>query len=273
MDHQLCVLLHSKYSPSSTQLMNALESSPVNLTATVGLQLVCIDNEEIRAQIYKSNKVDISTVPCVMIIYGNGGVEKYEGVSAFQWIEETVRKHMPAPPPQVQMPPQPPPQVRHQSPPQEPPRRRRRPRREEPEPYDEEYESSENDYRPPSPKPRRPRHRAEKSSKPLPPKPKPVASTSIEDLDSESDETPIPNIPPRPPASIRTGPSGYDLTSEFGEPQETNRDMSSRMKQSTEPATGQGNNLMATAMAMQKERESGTTHKPVGGPPPNQRPI
>lgn len=266
MEHQLCVLLYSKYSPLSKQLMSALESSPVNLTTTVGLQTVCIDNEEIREQIYKSNKVDISTVPCVMIIYGSGGVEKYEGDRAFQWIEETVRKHMPSPP--VQMP-MPQPQLKPQ--PQATPRRKK-PRRKEPEPYYEnEFESSEDEFAPP-PKPRRRRPSAEKTKKKSSPKKHPpMASTSIEDLDSE-EEHPVNHLPPRPPASIRTGPSGYDLTSEFGEMQEPNRDMSGRMRASTEPATGQGNDLMAAAMAMQKERDSDTT-RPIGGPPPNQRPI
>ena len=113
---RLCVLLYSKYSPISNKMMNALTSCPVDLKMLVGLSPVCIDNESIRKQILKPNKIEIVTVPCILIVYNTGNVEKYEGGSAFEWIEETVSKYMP--------PPQPPPQqpTPQQPPPQQPPR-------------------------------------------------------------------------------------------------------------------------------------------------------
>ena len=114
---RLCVLLYSKYSPISNKMMDALTSCPVDLKMLVGLSTVCIDNEKIRKQILKPNKIEILTVPCILIVYNTGSVEKYEGGSAFEWIEETVRKYMPQPPPQP--PPQTPPQP--QQPPQQPP--------------------------------------------------------------------------------------------------------------------------------------------------------
>ncbi len=121
---RLCVLLYSKYSPISNKMMDALTSCPVDLKMLVGLSPVCIDNESIRKQILKPNKIEIITVPCILIVYNTGNVEKYEGGSAFEWIEETVSKYMPPPP---QQPPQqqPPPQ---QPPPQQPPPRVKSPK-------------------------------------------------------------------------------------------------------------------------------------------------
>ena len=77
MDFHLCILLYSKYSPMSTKLLTAMQSSPVDLTNAIGLSTICIDNEDIREQILTASKIDVSTVPCILIVYRNGGVEKY----------------------------------------------------------------------------------------------------------------------------------------------------------------------------------------------------
>ena len=80
----------------SNKLMTSLSSCPLDLKMLVGLSTVCIDNEEIRKQILKKdNKIEISSVPCVLIVYNTGSVEKYEGVSAFEWIEETISRYVP----------------------------------------------------------------------------------------------------------------------------------------------------------------------------------
>ena len=91
----MCVLLYSKYSPMSTKLMTALSACPIDLTATVGLNTVCIDNQDVRKRLLKNGKIEISVVPCLLIVYRSGGVEKYEGNSAFQWIDEAVSKYSP----------------------------------------------------------------------------------------------------------------------------------------------------------------------------------
>ena len=61
MDH-LCVLLYSKYSPMSTKLMSALSTCPVDLSTTVGIRPVCIDNEDIRSQILNDKKIEINKI-------------------------------------------------------------------------------------------------------------------------------------------------------------------------------------------------------------------
>jgi len=287
MEHHLCVLLYSKYSPMSKQLMTALEASPVNLTATVGLKPVCIDNEEVRERILKANKIDVSSVPCVLIVYRTGGVEKYEGQGAFQWIEETVRKYIPPSPPDLSAQPRSSRSSRSSS------RSSRSSRRSRPEPepepeYEEEYESGEEDYIPPKsrkrryPPPQKPKPTRRRSPRKSSPR---VSATALEDLDDPTDDEKEPGHYQeesshdqeelsRPPVAVRTGPGGYDMTSEFGEPQEQNRNMSRHTRESTKPVVGQGNDLMSAAMAMQKERESTDSKAPRSvGDPPNQRPL
>ena len=107
MNQQLYVLLYSKYSTHSVNLLNYVSSAPINLTHTIGLNLLCIDNEDVRNRIRNTKAIQISVVPSVLVVYPSGGVEKYEGVNAFKWIEETVTGLLPPPPPK---PPTPPPE-------------------------------------------------------------------------------------------------------------------------------------------------------------------
>ena len=206
---RLCVLLYSKYSPMSSKLMSALSSCPIDLSTTVGIQPVCIDNEDIRRQILKDKKIEINSVPCVLIAYNTGSVEKYEGSNAFQWIEEIVSKYMPKPTPQPKI-------------------------NEEPV---VEYQE-------------------QKIKKKIVKK-----ETTVEDLGIHSENIESEEIV-RQPVGIRSGPGTYDMSIEFGEEQDQNRNISKQLKASTQSATGKGKDLMATAMAMQKERDSGESNKP-----------
>jgi hypothetical protein len=206
---RLCVLLYSKYSPMSSKLMSALSTCPVDLSTTVGIRPVCIDNEDIRRQILKDKKIEINSVPCVLIAYNTGSVEKYEGSNAFQWIEETVSKYMPKPTPQPKI---------NQEPVAE--------------------------------------YQDQKIKKKIVKK-----ETTVEDLGIDSEIIESEEIV-RKPVGIRSGPGTYDMSIEFGEEQDRNRNISKQLKASTQSATGKGKDLMATAMAMQKERDSGESNKP-----------
>jgi hypothetical protein len=189
--------------------MSALSSCPIDLSTTVGIRPVCIDNEDIRRQILKDKKIEINSVPCVLIAYNTGSVEKYEGSNAFQWIEETVSKYMPKPTPQPKM-------------------------NEEPV---VEYQE-------------------QKIKKKIVKK-----ETTVEDLGIHSENIESEEIV-RQPVGIRSGPGTYDMSIEFGEEQDQNRNISKQLKASTQSASGKGKDLMATAMAMQKERDSGESNKP-----------
>jgi len=112
MEPQFSVLLYSKYSPLSKKLLDIIQSSPVNLEQIVSLQTLCIDNEKVRKRIYQNKQIDITSVPCILVIFPDGGIEKYDGAPAFQWIEEIIQKFAPPPPPP---PPQQPPPLPRKS--------------------------------------------------------------------------------------------------------------------------------------------------------------
>jgi hypothetical protein len=237
----LYVLLYSKYSTVSNELLNTLETSPVNLTSVIGLQYVCVDNKEIRQQIEESADITVSTVPCILIMYSNKTVEQYEGAQLAAWVEQTVENYRP-------------------------PVDRAEPRGQEvqslgdtPAPVDLGHEDASEAQEEVSRKPRK-KHRREQ----------PDSSSSEDDEDEyerkqrkkrkkkrkdreqiKPDEmTGKPNDVniERPLASIRTGPSAYELTSDFGAIQDQDAQ--------TAPKATKGHDLMSVAMAMQKERES-----------------
>lgn len=219
MNHQLCVLLYSKYSHTSKQLGDAIRTAPVNLMSAVGLTMVCVDNEDIRAKIQTATSVEVTSVPTILIVYNNGGVEKYEGEQAFLWVRQTVGRL--APPPQPPPPPPPPPPR-----PSPPPTQVSK---------EEEGDDSDEEVAPVTIKRR---NKKSKRSK----------STRIENLDTESDEDD--GMPRPPPVGVRSGAGGYEISKEFAKTPEINRDMSTRTD-----AGSRGTSLMARAQAMQKERE------------------
>ena len=252
MDHHLCVLLYSKYSPMSNKMLEALESCPVNLENVIGLRPVCIDNKEVREQILKANKIEVSSVPCVLIVYRNGGVEKYEGGSCLQWIDNTVNKYKPSD--DIQ-----PVNVKKK-------KQKIIKFEESGEDESEEYESEEE--KPISKIKRTKKNNRSFKNSSFVDKTKKIAnisSTNMDDLDmSDSEEYQKNIVVDRPPVGVRSGPGEYELTNEFGK-EEQNRDFSRNVKKSVQTASSKtDNDLMATAMAMQKERENVDSKKNRG---------
>ena len=84
------ILLYSKYSNHCNKLINGLHRSPVKLN----IDMLCIDNKNIRNIMEQSTNVLVEAVPCVMVIKDDS-VEKYEGEKAFRWISEKIRKSSP----------------------------------------------------------------------------------------------------------------------------------------------------------------------------------
>ena len=98
MDPQTSVLLYSKYSPSCQNLMELMESSNVNFKNIISLQTLCVDNEKVRERIKQNRQFDITSVPCILLIYPDGGIEKYDGINHIQWVNQMITKHSPQPP-------------------------------------------------------------------------------------------------------------------------------------------------------------------------------
>ena len=92
MEITYSALFYSKYSNSSNKFLQMLTDSRIDFSKTIGLVTVCIDNEKIRKRILNSKNIKIEHVPCILNLYNDGGVEKYEGNDAFKWLEEIISK-------------------------------------------------------------------------------------------------------------------------------------------------------------------------------------
>lgn len=103
MNAQYSVLIFSRYSSSCKKLTDLIAGSGVDFSP---LQQLCIDNAQVRARIKANKQLDISIVPCILSVYPNGVVEKYEADHAFSWVEDIIKRFAPPPPP-----PPPPPRV------------------------------------------------------------------------------------------------------------------------------------------------------------------
>jgi len=80
----IVVLLYSKYSKHSTELLKLMEG-------VLDYRKVCIDNEDIRRAVIRDEKnYNIKEVPCIFVIFSNGRMDKFEGVDAFEWVRETL---------------------------------------------------------------------------------------------------------------------------------------------------------------------------------------
>jgi len=236
------IILYSKYSNSCTKLIRMLNSYPVDLESNLNLSLVCVDNENIRKQILRSKHIKINTVPCLLLISTNGEVNLYENDTIFQWFNEQISKNpklmIPTPqPPEPTPEPAPlpsPPQVSEPPKPASPkPKPAQTPPRVHKNKVQEENEEIEH-------------HRNIGQS-----------NTSIDniDLDEKIDIS-------RPPVPMINNEGGYDLTTNFGEPESPNRNVSKHIKSSTQAGTN-SSDLMSQALAMQKEREKVEPKNPI----------
>jgi len=111
MDYQVAILLYSNYSNYSKQLLANLNTVPLDM---LKLQTICVDNEHVRKRILKSKTINITMIPALLLLYNNGGVEKYDGQNVFNLIETLIQKYLPPPPPPEPQVPPPDPELKSQ---------------------------------------------------------------------------------------------------------------------------------------------------------------
>ncbi len=116
MEPQYSVLVYSKYSQSCKRLFNIIRESGIDFSS---LQLLCIDNNEIRKRIKNNKQIDVCVVPSILSIFVDGGVEKYEGEHVFNWVETIIARVKPPQQSRPPRPPQPPIQEDYEQDPQE----------------------------------------------------------------------------------------------------------------------------------------------------------
>lgn len=195
MDYQVAILLYSNYSNYSKQLLTNLKTIPLDM---LKLQTICVDNEHVRKRIIKSKTINITTIPALLLVYNNGGVEKYDGYNMFNLIEGLIQKYLPPPPPPPEPPVPPEPEV------------------------------------PPEPKaPQKPTKSKKKVVLPPSPDPK-VLETTLEDLDSDEDDE---HYIERPPVMVRNGPGGYDVDNEFSQEDDTRKNLDNHISKNNKSAS------------------------------------
>lgn len=257
MNQQFSALLYSQYSSKCKTLVNLIEQCQIDIKSLINLSFVCIDNEKIRKQICSSKNVSIQSVPCILVVYQDGGVEKYEGSNAFRWIEEVVYKYLPPEPPRVE----PPPRVEHQPTletepvhviPQSQSKREVQPKIKVQQEVQRQVQSQ------PIKKPVR-----QQSKQPeIADDALGLGGTLIDELESEEDEY---NDIKKPVTGIRTNSGNYELGVDFGEIEEPIREIKRGVKSSTQVVKGGKPDIFSAAQAMQKIRDDEMEKsKPIG---------
>ena len=98
MQMSLGILLYSKYSPRSSQLIEHINNCGVNISEIYNIHPLCIDNKKTRNQIKAEKQLNITMVPCLLMVQPTGVMEKFDGKSIFNWFEEKIEAHGPKTP-------------------------------------------------------------------------------------------------------------------------------------------------------------------------------
>lgn len=262
MEARYSVFLYSKYSQSSKQLNDAMQRSGVDFFGKLGLQPLCVDNPKVRERIRNNESIDVTTVPCVLIIFTDGGVEKYEGPHAFQWVQAMAERYAPPPPP-------PPPPRPVQAP--EVPRQVQQ--REEPESVQPRPQQGS----------KRPRMKKIRQEQDIPPDPRPVPRAAPRNPPPEPGQgaTPIDDVPIdeeqeigdryktlKPPARILRDQGNYEEIEELygGEQVDMHRAQKSAVRPHIQQTRANNpKDIMAVADEMRKGRAQIEQMKPRGG--------
>lgn len=88
MEPEYIILLYSKFSTQCQKIIDILKYSPVSY-----IKPICIDNKQIRFKIISSEH-KISTVPCVLIVYPDKKIEKFEGPTVSDWLLKQMTSTM-----------------------------------------------------------------------------------------------------------------------------------------------------------------------------------
>ena len=88
------VLLYSKYSNASKQLMSQLQKTPELIDS---LTLTCIDNKDIRQRILNDQKIKIKTIPCLIRLNDEtNNFDIFEGQTVFDFftsLQESIKRN------------------------------------------------------------------------------------------------------------------------------------------------------------------------------------
>ena len=211
------VLIYSKYSQHCKKLLDIIQNSNVDFSE---LQTLCIDNEKIRNRIKSNKLLEISCVPCLLNLYQNGTVEKFETTDCFNWFNTYIKENS---------------ENKTEIPKQEVLREREMPKQEREMPKQEVLKETD----------------IQKTERP---KMKKIESTNIEDIPFEESNDRHKNIPQ--PKRIRDGDAGYiDDEQLFSGEQSELREVSIAIKKQKSTISQDPHGTSAKAKQLAQARE------------------
>jgi len=80
--------LYSKYSNKCQEVLNVIRDVEY-------IEKVCVDSPQMREFILNANNIRVTVVPCVLVIYASGDIEKYDNHSLTLWLQEMIRVNSP----------------------------------------------------------------------------------------------------------------------------------------------------------------------------------
>lgn len=93
MQPDYLIVLFSKYSNACQSLLELYDE---HLMSTI--KFVCIDNASIRKRFMEDPTLQIRQVPCVLFVYPQNKIEKFEGTNVTKWLYDKLKSYLPAPP-------------------------------------------------------------------------------------------------------------------------------------------------------------------------------
>lgn len=90
MEPEFLIILYSKYSPQCQKILQVYNENYMDY-----IKLICVDNSCYRQKILNSKSLNIKTVPCVLLMYTNDKIEKFEGKGVTEWILKQISNNLP----------------------------------------------------------------------------------------------------------------------------------------------------------------------------------
>lgn len=87
MDRKFCVLLYSKHSQASLDVLNYIRNIPIDFPTITGMTMICIDNPEFKLMLHNNG---IKHVPTLLVEYYNGSKQKFERDYIYMWIDQII---------------------------------------------------------------------------------------------------------------------------------------------------------------------------------------
>lgn len=83
------ICFYSKYSKISQEYLKLLQRQKEH-----NIDLICIDNKDIREKIRNDKTINITEVPCIIIMYSNEFIEKMSTSESYNWVKGILDKQI-----------------------------------------------------------------------------------------------------------------------------------------------------------------------------------